>query len=381
MPRFAKLLEKGLTGRGHNVKSLSPQSFFYKLPSPATIKKWLGYADQFIVFPREVKKYISQFSSDTIFVFTDHALGPWVPLVAHRPHIIFCHDFLAQRSALREIPENPTSRSGRKYQSMIRKGYSQGKYFITVSQKTKEDLKRLSLSKPQFVEVIHNGLNKKFFPENIIMSRDTVEFETKTYCADGYILHVGGNQWYKNRRGVIDIYNCWRLMYNIKLPLLMIGAKPNRELLHSYEVSPFRSDIHFLTNVEDDFLCAAYSGARVLLFPSLAEGFGWPVAEAMACGCPVITTDEAPMTEVAEDAAFYIPRRPLAEDPSVDWAVDAAKILQRVINLNESQRAKVIKAGLVNAKKFDADKMLDKFEKVCYKIFYSEVKLKTEPVL
>ena len=81
-----------------------------------------------------------------------------------------------------------------------------------------------------------------------------------------------------------------------------------------------------MVRVEDDILVSAYQGACFLIFPSLMEGFGWPVVEAMASGCPVITTGEPPMNEVGGDAAIYISRCPSPSERSswrrnVPWSM------------------------------------------------------------
>ena len=89
-----------------------------------------------------------------------------------------------------------------------------------------------------------------------------------------------------------------------------------------YEDSPFKHEIHFLPGIEDRLVRMAYAAATVFLFPSLAEGFGWPIAEAMVSGCPVITTAEAPMTEVGKNIAFYINRFPADKDKEYQWAND-----------------------------------------------------------
>ena len=130
MPRFASLLSTGMQKLGHEIELWFPKPVFYSLPAPGFIKKWLGYIDQYVVFPLKVKQKIKKEAADTLFVFTDQALGPWVPLVKHRPHVIHCHDFLAQRSALGEILENPTGLTGKLYQKFIFRGYSQGENFI-----------------------------------------------------------------------------------------------------------------------------------------------------------------------------------------------------------------------------------------------------------
>ena len=192
---------------------MDPSPKFYNLPAPEIIKKWLGYIDQFIVFPRDVKKRLKNVSRNTLFVFTDHALGPWVPLVANRPHVIHCHDFLAQQSALGEIPENPTRKTGRNYQKMIHKGYSEGRNFISVSFNTKKMLHRFLTASPERSEVVYNGLNQSFTTLDPCKARDSVSRETGIELKNGYLLHVGGNQWYKNRIGVVEIYNAWRIRY------------------------------------------------------------------------------------------------------------------------------------------------------------------------
>jgi glycosyltransferase involved in cell wall biosynthesis len=107
----------------------------------------------------------------------------------------------------------------------------------------------------------------------------------------------------------------------------------------------------------------AYAGATVFLFPSLAEGFGWPIAEAMASGCPVITTQEAPMTEVGAAAAFYLPRRP-ATGTAAAWASAGAHVVQQVVALSTAERQAVVAAGLANARRFEPAVALDQMETI-----------------
>ena len=361
MPRFAAMLEQGMQQRGHTTEVWTPEAFFYKLPLPAGLKKWMGYIDQYIRFPAQVRKRLRTYPADTLFVFTDHALGPWIPLVANRPHVIHCHDFLAQRSALGQIPENPTSASGKKYQEYIRKGYQQGKNFISVSNKTRQDLHTLMGYTPACSKMVYNGLTQNFEVADSQKAQHAIAKETGIDTSNGYLLHIGGNQWYKNRPGVIQIYNEWRSKAQTVMPLLLIGGTPNAKLKDEFERSPYNDSIHFLTGKSDEFIRQAYSGASVFLFPSLAEGFGWPVAEAMASGCPVITTDEAPMTEVGGSAAFYIQRK--AANASA-WAKSAAIILNKVLNLTTAERAEVVKNGINNAGRFDASKALTQIETV-----------------
>ena len=148
----------------------------------------------------------------------------------------------------------------------------------------------------------------------------------------------------------------------------MIGEAPASELLDKHNQSPYKADIHWLTGIEDTFVRLAYSGASVFLFPSLGEGFGWPIAEAMASGCPVITTGEPPMTEVAGDAGFLIPRRPLDPLQAQEWASNAASVVNKIVTLLPADRTMIVDAGINNARKFDTQLSLDQIEKIYVRI-------------
>lgn len=366
MPRFAKMLADGMKERGHQVDIWSPAPAFFNLPLPQATKKWLGYIDQFAVFPETVKRNLKKCAPDTLFIFTDHTLGPWVPLVKDRPNVIHSHDFIAQRSALGEIRESKTRWTGRQYQAYIRRGYSFGKNFIPISKQTRDDLKRFLAGKQISTELVYNGMNQSFTPNDVAQSRKRLGKKCGLDLTSGYVLHVGGNAWYKNRLGVMQIYDAWRRAGKQRLPLLLVGQKPDRLLQDQYSASPFKEDIHFLTDIDDELLRVAYNGATVFLFPSLAEGFGWPIAEAMASGCPVITTNEAPMTEVAGEAAFLVPRKQL--DKVETWAMECAETLERVVTLSGDERKNVIAAGLKNVERFDPDLVLDKIEGIYKRI-------------
>ncbi len=373
MPRFANMLAAGLTARGHMVKIWNPAPVFVRLPAPRFLKKWLGYIDQYIVFPTRVRRKIKSTPKDTLFVFTDHALGPWVPIVKDLHHVIHCHDFLAQWSALGVIPENPTSWTGRLYQSYIGRGYSRGKNFISVSEKTRNDLHQFLSRKPLVSEVVYNGLNQSFNRIDRITARNIFGERIKMDLSSGYILHVGGNAWYKNRRGVIEIYDAWRTAGGQKLPLLLVGETPSQDLVNKYSQSPFQSDIHCLPGIEDRFVQHAYAGASVFLFPSLAEGFGWPIAEAMAAGCPVITTDERPMTEVAGTAAYLIPRMPNSLSEVQRWSETCAAVLREAVALQGEALNERVQAGIANARRFDTDVALNHIEDI-YRNILNETK-------
>lgn len=368
------MLVEGMEDRSHHVEVWTPKPVFYKLPVPMFFKKWMGYIDQFILFPLRVKGLLRKCPADTLFVFTDQALGPWVPWVARRPHVIHCHDFLAQKSARGEVVENPVGWTGKIYQRFIRWGYSKGKNFISVSLKTQADLHRFLPAEPLLSEVVYNGLNHPFMPMETSTARCSLGNMLGINLKDGYLLHVGGNDWYKNRLGVLKIYHAWTKQCRGKLPLLLIGPPPDARIKRFVEGITSSSNIHFLTGLEDEVVRLAYCGASALVFPSIDEGFGWPIAEAMASGCPVITTREAPMTEVAGSAAFFIPRCPTDSAESMLWAERAASLVQQVVGLSERSLHEVRQAGFTNAKRFNTNRSVDRIAEIynCLLIHGSE---------
>lgn len=364
MPRYANMLLHGMRERKHEVEVWSPKPRFYRLPMKTSLKKWLGYIDQYLIFPLEVKLKLRKYSKDTLFVFADQAQGPWVPLVNKRPHVVHCHDFLALKSALGTIPENPAGFTGKLYQNYIRNGFSKGKNFISISKKTQEDLHKLHKGSINSSVVCYNGLNRTFEILDTKASRINLGNHLHLDLSAGYILHVGGNQYYKNRKGVLEIYEAFRTNTNHKASLLLIGSKPSEELISCYKKSKYQEDIHFITNLSDEYINAAYSGATCLLFPSLDEGFGWPIAEAMASGCVVITTNSTPMTEVIGNADFFlIPRRPFDDSLSYDWATTALNQISKFLNLSEIERIECINSGLESIKRFDTIHFIDAIEK------------------
>jgi glycosyltransferase involved in cell wall biosynthesis len=203
-----------------------------------------------------------------------------------------------------------------------------------------------------------------------VTSRGLLEAKLNIPLSNGYVMHIGGNQYYKNRIGVIEIYDTWRKTYNSKTPLVMIGEKPSEELITLSQKSLFKEDIHFVTDLSDGDVNSAYSGASCLLFPSLDEGFGWPIIEAMASGCPVITTNKAPMNEIGGMAAYYIDKKPTNVSLLGKWKVEGANMLEKVLSLNTFQRNAAIEKIFDQSQKFTSEYCLNAIEAK-----YKEIKL------
>jgi glycosyltransferase involved in cell wall biosynthesis len=360
MPRFARMLQSGFAARGHTVELWSPKAQVFNWVPRGRWSKWAGYVDQYILFPFSVRKALKRAAPDTLFVFCDQALGPWVPLVKDRPHVVHVHDLLALRSALGDIPENPTALSGRIYQRYIRRGYRMARHFISISRKTRDDLLHFGGVSALTSEVVYNGLNYPYEPLPGAEAERVLRAAGLPVEPDGMLLHVGGNQWYKNQVGLILLYASYAAQCANPLPLWCISPEPDAKLRRALAEVPAQGKVLFFQKVDNPTLQAAYSHARAFLFPSLAEGFGWPLIESQACGCPVITTDEAPMNEVAGEDARYLPRLKVGADV-VAWASHGASVLRELLDRSASEKAHSAERRRSWVKRFSADAAIDAY--------------------
>jgi glycosyltransferase involved in cell wall biosynthesis len=292
----------------------------------------------------------------------DHSNAMYVPAIAAHPHLITCHDMLAIRSARGEFPQHSTGWTGRMLQRWILAGLRRARRLTCISGATRTDVLRLTRHPPAIVSVTYMGQNFAYAPVPEIafaaLARRRGDFfEAEVFARYGvptepYLLHVGGAQWYKNREGLLAIYAALRAKLGEKTPGLVLVGPP-------LATSP--TGVETRGGVGNEILAALYSGAELLLFPSFEEGFGWPIVEAQACGCRVVTTDKAPMTEVGGEAAFY-----LAD------AGDAEVCAERIAGLlaqDDAARAASVEAGVANAAKFSTERMVGEYIALYREIF------------
>lgn len=218
--------------------------------------------------------------------------------------------------------------------------------FITISESTRQDLLRLNPWIPEEkVKVAHCGVSSSFHPAT---PGEVAEFRQRLGIEKEYVLIVGervGLRGYKNAGAAFKAMQQLPAERRQRMMILCVGGMPELE----QELQVLTGDVEVkLVRLTDEELRVAYAGAHVMAYPSLYEGFGMPVVEAMACGCPVITCRRASLPEAGGDAAIYI-------EP---W--DHSALAKAVLELDKADaRQRHVEAGLAQAARFSYQRMAE----------------------
>ena len=356
MDRFAGVLDDQLSAAGHQVRLLKPQPVFGRiLPSATGLGKWFGYLDRFLLF-RPLLKQAADWAE--VVHICDQANAVYIPWLNRKPHVVTCHDMLTIRSALGEINEHTIGPTGKVYQRWILTGLNQAQHVACVSKTTFGDVLRLTGLEAERISVVRNGLN---YPYRPMSEKQKFYHLQQIGMADArpFFMHVGSNDWNKNKEGLLRIFcQLTHLAVGKKWHLVLVGQGLTDELRFLAQKIGISDRIREASDVTNEQMCALYSTAEGLIFPSLAEGFGWPIVEAQACGCPLFISNRVPMTEIGGNAAVYFD--PLEE-------VGAAEIILKTI-----QKEDYIKEyGYLNAMKYSTKAMISAYVD-CYRLVASQ---------
>lgn len=348
MRKYPEMLRRMLESRGHTVRVVHPPVLFGRLVKATNgyLSKWIGYFDKYVLAFATLRWQCR--GADLVHV-CDHSNAMYLQCAGRTPRVITCHDLLAVRAARGDYGAVVVSRTGRRQQSWILACLRKAPFVICVSRKTADDLTELAPELKDRCRVVYHSLNWA----GAATARGSADEVLRRYRAtpgSNYLLHVGGNAWYKNRLGVLRIFAELRKQPEFGATQLITAGDPWTDEMREYtHTAGLDGTAIEALQVPDEALRTLYTNALALLFPSLEEGFGWPILEAQACGCPVITTNRAPMTEVAGGAAILIP----PEDP----VGAAAEIISQW-----GRREELRRMGLKNAEAFSPQKVADAYD-------------------
>jgi glycosyltransferase involved in cell wall biosynthesis len=230
---------------------------------------------------------------------------------------------------------------------------------IVISEQTKRDLIELRGIRPERIQVAYLAAEEGF--KVIDNLRKLHEMRVRYSLPDRYVLYVGNCRPHKNVSRVVEALAIIR-QYEPDISLVIVGGYDSgrpavEQTIRSLGLEPA---VQFLGRVPESDLPLLYNGADVFVFPSLYEGFGLPVLEAMACGTPVVTSDRASLPEITGSAAMIV-------DP-----LQSQSIAQAVLRLlhNGDVARHYVHAGLVQAQRFSwrqcAEQHLDVYREVLH---------------
>jgi len=191
-------------------------------------------------------------------------------------------------------------------QRMIRRSLQRGDHILADSQNTKADLVEYFEVTGEKIKVVYPGVSERFRGEvDAAKEKNVLE---SLGIEKPYILFVGNPKPHKNLNGVVKAFARSLAIRDFDANLVCVGDRTGRDfkIRQRAEQLGIADRVHLVGHVSDDELPAIYQGADLFLYPTLYEGFGLPVVEAMASGVAVITSNTSALKEVAEGYADLV---------------------------------------------------------------------------
>ncbi|MGH2543464.1 MAG: glycosyltransferase family 4 protein [Ardenticatenaceae bacterium] len=264
-------------------------------------------------------------------VTVSHFTNNVAPLLTPFASIITIHDM-----TLWLFPEHHYRRRLLAMRPFIPLAARRAAAIITVSHSAKRDIVRILGVPAEKVHVVYEAPAAIFrlLPPGAALERVRRKYDLPEHFA----LYVGTIEPRKNLVRLLEAWACLRRRTEGRQTLLFVGSRgwKDREVFATVERLALGDSVRFLNHIPTSDLVALYNLADALTFPSLYEGFGLPVVEAMACGTPVVTSATGSLLEIAEGAAEFV------EPDSIESITEG---LQRVLS-SPALRAELRAHGL-----------------------------------
>ncbi|MBS0350102.1 MAG: glycosyltransferase family 4 protein [Proteobacteria bacterium] len=280
-----------------------------------------------------------------------------VPKVKNIPIVSTIHDAIMLKNPQWNSSTKPVAYLK---QIILKKMADQADKIITVSQAIISDIVNYWNIPENKIVAIHHGIEEKWF--NRLSSEAAKKILAKYQITKPFLLTVGTLQPRKNIERIIEAYLSLPKILTDNHDLLIVGKKHDSltepRLVDQIQRLTKKHSIRWLQYLPHNDLQCLYQNACLLLYPSLAEGFGFPILEAFASETPVITSNFGSMAEISDDAAYLV-------DPYAE-----SNIAEAIINLLEKPdlRDQFINRGKIQVKKFTWEQCAKKTIEVYRKI-------------
>ncbi len=190
------------------------------------------------------------------------------------------------------------------FKAVLRKSLQNADHVITVSDAMKQEI--LDFYPAANISVIYNGLDASAFSQ--INEKQLTEFKNNHVLPDNFVLAVGHFEPRKNYHRLISAIALLK-QRGLDVPLVIIGndSGEGAALVKQIKTLGLNGQVALLTGLSDQEVRCAYLLSNLFVFPSTYEGFGIPVLEAMAAGCPMVLSDLPVFREITEDRGVYFP--------------------------------------------------------------------------
>ena len=262
-----------------------------------------------------------------------HSMAFVTPVIGQIPTIVTVYDL-----SFVHFPENFPALQRFYLHSQTARSIKQARRVITISEASRQDLHHFFAVPLEKISVVLPGVGAHFLP---LSEEQVAVFQEKHGLSRKFILHVGTLQ---PRKNILTLLKALARLKGQTVDLVLAGAKGWQydEIFNQVKSLGLENRVHFTGYVPDEELPFWYNAATALVFPSVYEGFGMPVVEAMACGTPVIAARSSSLPEAGGEAALYF-------DPQ-----DAETLAQQLADIlnDEILADRMRQSGFKQARKF-----------------------------
>tara|TARA_R110002072_G_scaffold209497_2_gene367121 strand:- start:1190 stop:2344 length:1155 start_codon:yes stop_codon:yes gene_type:complete len=275
-----------------------------------------------------------------------HCTSNTAPYFRQIPLITTLHDIIYMEGSLLKLLTNKASlyqKFGNLYRRFIvSKVVKNSKRLFTVSNFENENITNFFKLNSKDVQTVYNGVNETF-SANIDLNHIS-KVKVKYNLPEKFMLHIANKDPRKNTKKVLEAFNEFLKSTRSNYKLVVLGCKDAdlKIMLNDLNASDLYDHIILTGYLSDEDLPIIYQLSEIFLFPSLREGFGIPIIEAMACGVPVITSNTSSMPEVAGEAAHLI-------DPNKTEEITKGMLK---ITTDENYKNLLIQRGFLRSKQF-----------------------------